>query len=194
MSPRCPTAVGARKTASQRSPPPSFLSLFFSFSTPLDRTAQPPPCARTLENSCREDNATVGFLSSLARSDVPPPTTAVDDRRGERTLHRQAASMSAALALALRGILRAPSPRASRRISAPPPISPTSREPPPAAPATSLSASAAPARCRAPGELPTRPPATTATPPHCSICHALCAAARERVDLRVHAAPTEVAT
>ena len=113
MSPRCPTAVGAHKTPAQRSPPPSFLSLFFSFSTPLDRTAQTPPCARTLENKCRENNATIGLLSSLARSDVPPPTTSVDDRRVERTLRRQAASMSAALALALRDILRA---RAQERV------------------------------------------------------------------------------
>ena len=114
MSPRCPTAVGAHKTPAQRSPPPSFLSLFFSFSTPLDRTAHIPPCAaRTLENKCRENNATVGLLSSLARSDVPPPMTAVGDRRVERPLRRQAASMSAALALALRGILRA---RAQERV------------------------------------------------------------------------------
>ena len=113
MSPRCPTAVGAHKTPTQRSPPPSFLSLFFSFSTPLDRTAQTPPCARTLENKCRENTATIGLLSSLAQSDVPPPTTAVDDRRVERPLRRQAASMSAALALALRDILRA---RAQERV------------------------------------------------------------------------------
>ena len=53
-----------------------------------------------------------------------------------------------------------PSPRASRRIPAPPTISPTSRAPSPTAPTISLSASAAPARCRAPGELSTRPPAT----------------------------------
>jgi len=113
LSPRCPTAVGAHKTPTQRSPPPSFLSLFFSFSTPLDRTAQTPPCARTLENKCRENTATIGLLSSLAQSDVPPPTTAVDDRRVERPLRRQAASMSAALALALRDILRA---RAQERV------------------------------------------------------------------------------
>lgn len=61
---------------------------------------------------------------------------------------------------ALRGTLCASSPRASRRVAAPPPISPTSRAPSPAAPTLSLSASAAPARCRAPGELSTRPPAT----------------------------------
>ena len=67
----------------------------------------------TLGNKCRENNATIGLLSSLARSDVPLPTTTVDDRRVERTLRRPAASMSAALALALRDTLRA---RAQERV------------------------------------------------------------------------------
>jgi hypothetical protein len=92
-----------------------------SLDSALCNQPQPPPCSqqhpgkqvRGQAQSLPSLPTTNAMVWNLARSDVPLPTTAVDDRRVERPLRRQAASISAALALALRDILRA---RAQERV------------------------------------------------------------------------------